>query len=90
MKIFRLIEDNLQQVQPIVQTVYKTLLNDKQNIVTVILLHYANTKLEATSKLSTLILRNTLAFRNHHNVIQRIGIALNIITDSTKLVLPGA
>ncbi|EPD19736.1 transposase, partial [Streptococcus pneumoniae MNZ41] len=42
-----LIEDNLKQVHPIFQTVFKTFLKDKEKIVNALQLHYSNAKLEA-------------------------------------------
>ncbi|HGS3323839.1 TPA: hypothetical protein ACL87R_001662, partial [Streptococcus pneumoniae] len=41
-KFFGLIEDNLKQVHPIFQTVFKTFLKDKEKIVNALQLHYSN------------------------------------------------
>ncbi|VFH92523.1 transposase [Streptococcus pneumoniae] len=56
-KFFGLIEDNLKQVHPIFQTVFKTFLKDKEKIVNALQLHYSNAKLEATNNLIKLIKR---------------------------------
>ncbi|WP_373880342.1 ISL3 family transposase, partial [Streptococcus pneumoniae] len=57
-KFFGLIEDNLKQVHPIFQTVFKTFLKDKEKIINALQLHYSNAKLEATNNLIKLIKRN--------------------------------
>ncbi|MGR9613356.1 ISL3 family transposase, partial [Streptococcus pneumoniae] len=57
-KFFELIEDNLKQVHPIFQTVFKTFLKDKEKIINALQLHYSNAKLEATNNLIKLIKRN--------------------------------
>ncbi|VKV59305.1 IS1181 transposase [Streptococcus pneumoniae] len=62
-KFFELIEDNLKQVHPIFQTVFKTFLKDKEKIVNALQLHYSNAKLEATNNLIKLIKRNAFGFR---------------------------
>ena len=77
-KFFGLIEDNLKQVHPLFQTVFKTFLKDKEKIVNALQLHYSNAKLEATNNLIKLIKRNTFGFRNFENFKKRIFIALNI------------
>jgi len=77
-KFFGLIEDNLKQVHPLFQTVFKTFLKDKEKIVHALQLHYSNAKLEATNNLIKLIKRNTFGFRNFENFKKRIFIALNI------------
>ncbi|VKD16942.1 IS1181 transposase [Streptococcus pneumoniae] len=41
-KFFELIEDNLKQVHPIFQTVFKTFLKDKEKIVNALQLHYSH------------------------------------------------
>ncbi|CVV42614.1 transposase [Streptococcus pneumoniae] len=80
-KFFGLIEDNLKQVHPIFQTVFKTFLKDKEKIINALQLHYSNAKLEATNNLIKLIKRNAFGFRNFENFKKRIFIAnLNIIT----------
>ena len=73
-KFFELIEDNLKQVHPLFQTVFKTFLKDKEKIQ----LPYSNAKLEATNNLIKLIKRNEFRFRNFENFKKRIFIALNI------------
>ncbi|HGR8008451.1 TPA: transposase, partial [Streptococcus pneumoniae] len=83
-KFFGLIEDNLKQVHPIFQTVFKTFLKDKEKIVNALQLHYSNAKLEATNNLIKLI------FRNFENFKKRIFIALNIKKERTKFVLSRA
>ena len=60
----RLIEENLKQVHPLFQTVFKTFLKDKEKIVNALQLPYANAKLEATNNLIKLIKRNAISFRN--------------------------
>ncbi|HEV4132793.1 TPA: transposase, partial [Streptococcus pneumoniae] len=50
-KFFGLIEDNLKQVHPLFQTVFKTFLKDKEKIVNALQLPYSNAKLEATNNL---------------------------------------
>ncbi|WP_408990149.1 ISL3 family transposase [Streptococcus pneumoniae] len=77
-KFFELIEDNLKQVHPIFQTVFKTFLKDKEKIINALQLHYSNAKLEATNNLIKLIKRNAFGFRNFENFKKRIFIALNI------------
>ncbi|VLB37255.1 transposase [Streptococcus pneumoniae] len=89
-KFFGLIEDNLKQVHPIFQTVFKTFLKDKEKIVNALQLHYSNVKLEATNNLIKLIKRNAFGFRNFENFKKRIFIALNIKKERTKFVLSRA
>ncbi|SNJ70081.1 ISL3 family transposase [Streptococcus pneumoniae] len=89
-KFFGLIEDNLKQVHPIFQTVFKTFLKDKEKIVNALQLHYSNAKLEATNNLIKLIKRNAFGFRNFENYKKRIFIALNIKKERTKFVLSRA
>ncbi|CKH76740.1 transposase [Streptococcus pneumoniae] len=84
------IEDNLKQVHPIFQTVFKTFLKDKEKIVNALQLHYSNAKLEATNNLIKLIKRNAFGFRNFENFKKRIFIALNIKKERTKFVLSRA
>ena len=67
-KFFGLIEDNLKQVHPLFQTVFKTFLKDKEQIVNALHLPYSNAKLEATNNLIKLIKRNTFGFRNFENL----------------------
>ncbi|CKD00085.1 transposase [Streptococcus pneumoniae] len=89
-KFFGLIEDNLKQVHPLFQTVFKTFLKDKEKIVNALQLHYSNAKLEATNNLIKLIKRNAFGFRNFENFKKRIFIALNIKKERTKFVLSRA
>ena len=86
----RLIEENLKQVHPLFQTVFKTFLKDKEKIVNVLQLPYSNAKLEATNNLIKLIKRNAFGFRNFENFKKRIFIALNIKKERTKFVLSRA
>ena len=66
-KFFGLIEDNLKQVHPLFQTIFKTFLKDKEKIVNALQLSYSNAKLEATNNLVKLIKRNAFGFRNFEN-----------------------
>jgi len=86
-RFFGLIEDNLRQVHPLFQTVFKTFLKDKEKIVNALQLPYSNAKLEATNNLIKLIKRNAFGFRNFENFKKRIFIALNIKKERTKCVL---
>ena len=52
---FGIIEDNLEQVYPLFQTIFKTLLKNKDKIINALQLPYSNAKLEATNKLIKLI-----------------------------------
>ncbi|VRG12017.1 IS1167, transposase [Streptococcus pneumoniae] len=83
-------EDNLKQVHPIFQTVFKTFLKNKEKIVNALQLPYSNAKLEATNNLIKLIKRNAFGFRNFENFKKRIFIALNIKKERTKFVLSQA
>ena len=74
-KFFGLIEDNLKQVHPLFQTVFKTFLKYNEKIVNALKLAYSNTKLEVTNNLIKLIKRNAFGFRNFE---KWIFIALNI------------
>ena len=60
-------EDNIKQVHPLFQTVFKTFLKDKEKIVNALQLSYSNAKLEATNNLIKLIKRNAFGFRNFEN-----------------------
>ena len=82
----RLIEENLKQVHPLFQTVFKAFLKDKEKIVNALQLLYSNAKLEATNNLIKLIKRNAFGFRNFENFKKRIFIALNIKKERTKFV----
>ena len=86
-KFFGLIKDNLKQVHPLFQTVFKTFLKDKEKIGNALQLPYSNAKLEATNNLVKLIKRNAFGFRNFENFKKRIFIALNIKKERTKYVL---
>ena len=86
-KFFGLIEDNLKQIHPLFQTVFKTFLKDKEKIVNALQLPYSNAKLEATNNLIKLIKRNAFGFRNFENFKKRIFIALNIKKERTNFVL---
>ena len=83
-------KNNLKQVHPIVQTVFKTFLKDKEKIINALQLLYSNAKLEATNNLIKLIKRNAFGFRNFENFKKRIFIALNIKKERTKFVLSRA
>ena len=71
-KFFGLIEDNLKQVHPLFQTVFKTFLKDKEKIVNALQLSYSNAKLEVTNNLIKLIKRNAFDFRNFDDFKKRI------------------
>ena len=86
-KFFGLIEDNLKQVHPLFQIVFKTFLKDKEKIVNALQFPYSNAKLEATNNLIKVIKRNAFGFRNFENFKTRILIDLNIKKERTKLVL---
>ena len=86
-KFFGLIEDNLKQVHPLFQTVFKTFLKGKEKIVNALQLPYSNAKLEATNNLIKLIKRNAFGFRNFDNFKKRIFIALNIKMERTTIAL---
>lgn len=86
-KFFGLIEDNLKQVHPLFQTVFKTFLKDKEKIVNALQLPYFNAKLVATNNLIKFIKRNAFGFRNFDNFKKWIFIALNIKKERTECVL---
>ena len=86
-KFFGLIDNNLKQVHPIFQTVFKTFLKNKEKIIHALQLPYSNVKLEATNNLIKLIKRNAFGFRNFENFKKRIFIALNIKKERTEFVL---
>ena len=86
-KFFGLIEDNLKQVHPLFQTVFKTFLKNKDKINNALQLPYSNAKLETTNNLIKLIKRNAFDFRNFDNFKKRIFIALNIKMERTTIVL---
>ena len=84
---FSLIEETISSVNPIFQTVFKTLSKDKDKIMNALELPYSNAKLEATNNLIKVIKRNAFGFRNFDNFKTRILIALNIKKERTNLVL---
>ena len=84
---FSLIEDTISCVNHIFETVFKTLLKDKDKIINALELPYSNAKLEATNNLIKVIKRNAFGFRNFDNFKTRILIALNIKKERTDLVL---
>ena len=86
-KFFGFIEDNLKQIHPIFQTVFKTFLKNKEKIINALQLPYSNAKMEATNNLIKLIKRNAFGFLNFENFKKRIFIALNIKKERTKFVL---
>ena len=85
---FGIIEDNLKQVYPLFQTIFKTFLKNKDKIINALQLPYSNVKLEATNNLIKLIKRNAFVFPNFDNFKKRIFIALNIKMEKTAIVLP--
>ena len=89
-KFLRIIKNNLKQVHPLFQTVFKIFLKDKEKIVNALQFPYSNAKLEATNNLIKLIKRNAFGFRNFENFKKRIFIALNIKKERTKCVLSRA
>ena len=72
---------------PFFQTVFKTFLKDKEEIVNALQLPYSHAKLETTNNLIKLIKRNAFRFQNFKNFKKRIFIALNIKKERTKCVL---
>ena len=84
---FDLVEQEIATVNPIFQTVFKTLLKDKDKVLNALELPYSNAKLEATNNLIKVIKRNAFGFRNFENFKKRILIALNIKKERTKFVL---
>ena len=84
---FGLIEETISCIKPIFQTVFKTLLKDKEKIINVLELPYSNAKLEATNNLIKVIKRNAFGFRNFDNFKKRILIALNIKKERANSVL---
>ena len=84
---FNLIEETISSVNPIFQTVFKTLSKDKDKIMNALELPYSNAKIEATNNIIKVIKRNAFGFRNFDNFKTRILIALNIKKERTNLVL---
>ncbi|NQK38283.1 ISL3 family transposase [Streptococcus suis] len=80
---FDLIEQEIANVNPIFQTVFKTFLKDKDKVLNAMELPYSNAKLEATNNLIKVIKRNAFGFRNFENFKKRILIALNIKKERT-------
>ena len=66
-KFLGIIKNNLKQVHPLFQTVFKTFLKDKEKIVNALQFPCSNAKLEATNNLIKLIKRNAFGFRNFEN-----------------------
>lgn len=60
---FDLIEQEIANVNPIFQTVFKTFLEDKDKVLNAMELPYSNAKLEATNNLIKDIKRNAFGFR---------------------------
>ena len=89
-KFLGIIKNNLKQVHPLFQTVFKTFLKDKEKIVNALQFPCSNAKLEATNNLIKLIKRNAFGFQNFGNFKKRIFIALNIKKERTKFVLSRA
>ena len=87
---FGLIEDTISYVNPIFQTVFKTFLKNKDNILNALELPYSNAKLEATNNLIKVIKPNAFGFRNFENFKKRIYLALNFTKKRTKMVLSRA
>ena len=86
-KFLGIIKNNLKEVHPLFQTLFKTFLKDKEKIVNALQLPYSNAKLAATNNLIKLIKRNAFGFRNFENFKKRIFIALNIKKERTKFVI---
>ncbi|HEM5124013.1 TPA: ISL3 family transposase [Streptococcus suis] len=74
---FKLLEDNLNLVNPTFKTVFKTFLKYKTYITNAIELPYSNAKLEATNKFIKDIKRQAFGFRNFKNFKTKMYIALN-------------
>ena len=89
-KFFGLIKDNLKQVHPLFQTVFKTFFKDKEKIVNALQFPYSNAKLEATIILSNLSNEMPLVFGTSKTSKKRIFMALNIKKERTKSVLSRA
>ena len=84
---FSLIEETISSVNPIFQTVFKTLSKDKDKIMNALELPYSNAKIEATNNIIKVIKRNAFGFRNFDNFKTRILIALNIKKERSNLLL---
>ncbi|VJI55661.1 transposase [Streptococcus pneumoniae] len=86
-KFFGLIEDNLKQVHPLFQTVFKTFLKDKEKIVNALQLPYSNANWKRPIISSNLSSAMPLVFETLKTSKKRIFIALNIKKERTKFVL---
>ena len=86
-QFFELIQETLDSVNPIFQTVFKTFLKDKDKMINALELHYSNARLEATNNIIKVIKRNAFGFRNFENFKTRIFIAINIKREKTRTVL---
>ena len=75
---FDLIEETISSIVPIFQTVFKTILKDKDKIMDVLELPFSNAKLEAINNIIKIIKRNAFDFRNFDNFKTRLLITLNI------------
>ena len=64
---FGLIEERIACINPILQTIFKTFLKDKDKIINALELPYSNAKLEAANNLIKVIKRNAFDFRNFDN-----------------------
>ena len=69
---FDLIKKAIYSVNPILQTVFKTFLKDKDKIINALELPYSNSKLEATTNFIKFIKQNAFGFRNFDNFKTRI------------------
>ena len=86
-KCFGLIEDNLKQVHPLVQSVFKTFLKDKDKIVNALQWPYSDAKLEATNNIIKVIKQIAYGFPNFEHFKKGIYIALNIKKQAKPLIL---
>ena len=75
---FGLIEETISCINPIIRTVFKTFLKDKDKIMNVLELPFSNAKLEAINNIIKVIKRNAFDFRNFDNFKTRLLITLNI------------
>ncbi|SNU90797.1 IS204/IS1001/IS1096/IS1165 transposase [Streptococcus merionis] len=84
---FDLINETLETVNPIFQSVFKTFIKVKTKIINAFEQPYSNAKLEATNNLIKVIKRNAFGFRNFEHFKTRSCIALNIKIERTNLIL---
>ena len=84
---FDLIDQEMENVNLIFQTVFSTFKKDKNKIINALEQPCSNAKLEATNNLIKVIKRNAFGFRNFENFKTRILISLNIKKEKTNLVL---